>query len=275
MCHCALDNGQIVGAIFLDISKAFDTVDHALLLSHLVELGLDSDSHQWFNSYVSHRSQCVVTDSNYSTDLVVTSGVPQGSVLGPLLFSVFVNKLRKWLQGVATILFADDTTILLAGHPTADISTALTYALDCAYKWLWNSGLQLNVSKTKSMLIHSKRQKCLPSMNIQLNGTPIERVQSYKFLRVVVNDTLTWDDHIQFVCTKVSKSLNLLRRLAWFLPRKALCCYYSAYVLPCLTYADSVWCTCSLAQSSKLERLQNYMARIILRRRRDSSATEM
>ena len=174
-----------------------------------------------------------------------------------------------------TILFADDTTILLAGHSTTDISIALTNALDCAYKWLWNSGLRLNVSKTKSMLIHSKRQKCLPPMNIQLNGTPIEQVQSYKFLGVVVNDTLTWDDHIQFVCTKVSKSLNLLRRLAWFLPRRALCCFYSAYVLPHLTYADPVWSTCSLGQSSKLERLQNYAARIILKRRRDSSATEM
>ena len=273
--YSALDQGHIVGAVFLDIAKAFDTVNHRLLLSRLADLGFDRAACQWFSSYLRHRHQCTAIDSNYSDEALVASGVPQGSVLGPLLFSLFVNSLPAQLEGMSTVMFADDTTLYVVGRSTADISAKLSCALASAHKWLLESGLHLNATKTKCMLIHSCRRRSVAPLDVQLNGTPIQQVQNYKYLGVVINDTLSWSNHIDLVRRKAAKGIGLLRRLSWFLPRQALCTMYSAYVLPHFTYADAVWGTCTQVQSRGLERLQNYAARIILHRRTDTSATAM
>ena len=136
-----------------------------------------------------------------------------------------------------TVLFADDTTLIVAGHSVADISDTLSHALTSAHQWLSASGLQLNASKTKCMLIHSSRWQPQTSLVVQLGGTIIEKMQSYKFLGVMLNDTLTWWDHISLVCSKASKGLNLLPKIAWFLPKEALLCYYNTYILPQFTYS--------------------------------------
>ena len=274
-CYQALNKGLFAGAVFLDISKAFDTVNHDLLLSRLSELGLDSTACQWFDSYLCCRQHRTVIGVEHSSSLATTSGVPQGSVLGPLLFSIFINNLPHHLHGVITVLFADDTTMIVSGRSISDISDALTKALASAHEWLVVNGLQLNTSKTKCMLIHSNHRKPSSSLDVQLGGKSIEQVQTYKFLGVLVNDTLTWTDHVNLVCSKVSKGINLLRLISWFLPKESLVCYYNAYILPHFTYADSVWTTCTAAQNVKLERLQNYAARLILRQRREVSATCM
>ena len=125
------------------------------------------------------------------------------------------------------------------------------------------------------MLIQSSRLKSLPPLDIQLDGSSIDQVQTYKYLGVVLSDTLSWDKHIHLVHKKAAKGIGLLRRLSWFLPRQALCSMYGAYVPPHLCYADAVWGTCTKAQSSSLECLQNYAARIILRRCRDASVMDM
>ena len=113
------------------------------------------------------------------------------------------------------------------------------------------------------------------SVNVQLDGAHIEQVSIYKFLGVMVNQSLSWSDYIDLVSSRASKGLSLLRRIAWFLPRHVLCCFYKGYILPLMTYADTVWGSCTWAEGDRLERLQNYAARIILGRHRDASATVM
>ena len=188
---------------------------------------------------------------------------------------VFHPSLPSQLHGVTTVLFTDDTTLFVVGQSPAVISAALTNALASAYEWLLTSGLQLNTAKTKRMLIHSSRWKSNSTLEVRLNDQCLEQVTKYKFLGVTINDTLTWDDHISQICTKATRGINLLCRIVWFLSRDVLCCYYNAYILPSFTYADSVWCTCTSAQSNRLERLQNYPARIILHGQRKTSATSM
>lgn len=132
-CYHALNKCCFVGAVFLDISKVFDIVNHDLLLFHLSELGLDSTACQRFNSILCCRQHRTVIDAEYSSNLTITSGVPQGSVLSPLLLSIFINNLPDHLYGVVTVLFADDTTMIVSGRSISDISDALTKALASAH----------------------------------------------------------------------------------------------------------------------------------------------
>ena len=125
------------------------------------------------------------------------------------------------------------------------------------------------------MLISSNRWKSVSPLNVQLDGAHIEQVSTYKSLGVMVNQSLSWSDHIDLMSSRASKGLSLLQRIAWFLPRHVLCCFYKGYILPLMTYGDTVWGSCTQAEGDWLERLQNCAARIILGRRRDASATAM
>ena len=123
------------------------------------------------------------------------------------------------------------------------------------------------------MLIHSARRVNLPSLSVYLHSSPVEQVQNTKFLGVCINDTLTWHKHVQQVSSTVSRNLNLLRRLSWFLPKSALLVFYRSYILPSFDYCDVVWGCCTKEEALSLERLQNFAARAILRLRRWHSAS--
>ena len=238
--HCldlwykALDNKKFVGVIFLDITKAFDTVNHELLLSKLSNLGLSASAVSWFQSYLSNRCHITRVSDSYSSPGYPSSGVPQGSVLGPTLFSTFINDLPCILPPDSTVLFADDTTIYIVGDSVSSIQSSLQLCLDLANLWLQRNGLKINTEKTKSMLIHSRRRIVDGKLSLNIDDRTVECIQSFKFLGVIINDTLTWVDHINMVCKKVSRSLNLLRRLSWFLPRPLLLLFYVVSLGFCL-----------------------------------------
>ena len=269
----ALDTHLMIGVLFLDVSKAFDTVDHSLLLSKLQSYGVSVSTLMWFKSYLSGRSQFTKIGDVKSHPLSVTAGVPQGSILGPNLFSVHINDLPSICPVNSTaVLFADDTTIYVIGSSASEISSILSLALENCPSWMDKNKLKLNTSKTKCMLIHSSRRSP-PPLTVALGATPIEQVRTFKFLGCIINDHLTWDDHVTYLSSKVSRNINLLRRLSWFLPRRVLMTFYSAYILPSFDYCDVVWHSCSAKLVTKLESLQNYAGRIILKKRRFCSAT--
>ena len=135
--------------------------------------------------------------------------------------------------------------------------------------------LRLNIAKSKCMLLHSSRRKNLPPLQLNYNSQDIEQVQKFKFLGLWINENLTWDDHVSSIVLKVSKKINLLRHLSWVLPKCVLIQFCSSYILPCFDYADVIWNGCIVECCTKLERLQNYAARIILHRKRSDSATAM
>ena len=254
----SLDCREYVAVLFLDVSKAFDTVNHALLLSKLQLLGLSSSSLSWFKSYISNRSQVTCILDSTSSPGFPSCGVPQGSVLGPTLFSAFINDLPQMLPPDSTVLFTDDTTIFLSGKDPHSLNSSLQSCLDLANIWMTDNGLKLNASKTKCMLIHSSRAKCSPSLNLHLSDKVIEQVRTFKFLGVYINDTLTWGDHVDKVISNVSRKINLLRRLSWFLPQSLLVLYLKSYVLPSFDYCDVVWNSCTKKDSDRLQTLFNY-----------------
>ena len=157
----ALDQKQYVAVLFLDVSKAFDTVNHPLLLSKLYSLGLDASNLTWFQSYLSDGSQVTRVSNSISSSGSTTSSVSQGSVLDPTLFSLFINDLLSVLPPDCTALFADDTTIFLVGNSSKLLSTSLQSCLELANIWLTNNGLKLNADKTKCMLICSPKPKLI------------------------------------------------------------------------------------------------------------------
>ena len=187
-----------------------------------------------------------------------------------LLFSLFLSMIFLLCY---TVLFADDTTIYIVSDNLSSIQSSLQLCLDLANLWLQRNGLKINVSKTKSMLIHSSRKIVDGNLTLKIEENIVEQVRCYKFLGVVVNDTLTWVDHIDMVCKKVSRSLNLLRRLSWFLPQPLLVLFLKSYILPHFDYCDVVWFGCTKSESHRLESLLNFACRIVLRRCKHSSAS--
>ena len=193
-------------------------------------------------------------------------------VLGPTLFSAFINDLPSVLPQNSTALFADDTSISIVSDSLPTLESSLQLSLDLANLCLERNGLKLNSSITKSMLIHSNR-KSSSEIKLKIDGIEVEQVRCFKFLRVLVNDTLTWSDHINLVCTKVTRSLSLLRHLSWFIPQSRFLLYLKSYILPSFDYCDVVWSGYTKDEALQLETLLNFASRTVLRKRRDYSAS--
>ena len=268
-----IDKGLYVGVIFVDLHKAFDSIDIPMLINKLHSYGLTNSTISWLTSYLSNRSQAVSINGHFSSLEPISTGVPQGSILGPLLFSLFINDLPQSCSDSSTIMYADDTAIYISSKDPSTLSTSLQSALNNLLAWLSQNKLTLNATKTKCMLIRPERKQAF-NLNITIDNLPIEQVNKFKYLGVWFNETLSWSDHTQYVQTKVSKKAHQLQHLSWFLPKATLTTFYKAYILPIFDYGDVVWNGCSSTESLKLERLQNYCARIILKRRRFSSASQ-
>ena len=226
-----------------------------------------------FHFYLSNRCHITRDNNSYSSPGFPSTGVPQGSVLGPTLFSVFINNLPSVLPPDSTVLFADDTTIYIVSDSLSSIQASLQLCLDLTNLWLQRKGLKINASKTKSMLIHSSRKMVDGSLTIRIDDSSVEQVWCYKFLGVVVNDTLTWVDHIDIVCKKVSRNPNLLCHLSWFLPQSLLLLFLKSYILSHFDYCDVVWFRCTKSESLRLESLLNFACHAVLRRSKHYSAS--
>lgn len=254
----ALDQGKDICMVFLDISKAFDRVYHEGLLIKLQMFGIDGPLLLWFRSYLLGRKQRVVINGQYSSWQTTTAGVPQGSILGPLLFLIFINDLVDRLE-TNPFLFADDTSLLeildCIDTSLTTVNNDLRHLTVWAAQWL----VTFNPDKTTYMIISRKLNK-INYNPLFMAGKQLKEVKSHKHLGVVLNNTMSWHDHAEYVCAKANKQVGLLRRVSRILPRQAKEIIYTSFIRPILEYSSVVFDGCPQRLSNSLEAVQRQAA---------------
>ena len=246
-----MDKGDTPFSIFLDLSKAFDMLDHDILINKLKHYGINGKPLSWFKSYLTNRIQYVEIEGTSSNMLHSERGVPQGSILGPLLFIIFINDIYRSSNEFKFITYADDTTLFSSlsafvhesNHNMQDASTRINGEIRKVMDWLTVNKLALNVNKTKFMVFHY-HQRTLGEAdipNLKINGSDIERVSEFNFLGLTINEFMSWNSHSKKVSNKVSRVLGIMNRLKHFLPFSALRLMYQSLVNCHLQFCILAW----------------------------------
>lgn len=249
----ALDRGEHVQTAFLDLSKAYDRVSTAGLLFKLSNAGVSPSALEWFTSFLTDRTQCVKVNGQMSTWRTPKSGIPQGTVLGPTLFLLYINDLPEKLEETASI-FADDTTVYASGKNSSEISAHLSTDLTSASTWAQNWGMQFAAEKSSHLTILAKQQqRSLVKVEVKMDGVTIPAVKRHKHLGVTIDENLTWQDHINSIHTTCARQIGLLARLRNVLSKPAVRRIFTGFIRPRLEYASAIWSGGNITKLLKLQ----------------------
>jgi hypothetical protein len=251
-----------VDSVFLDFSKAFDMVPHNRLISKLAKLGINDQLKKWIQSFLSNRIQIVRVGTVFSEEVSVTSGVPQGSVLGPLLFLIFINDLPD--NAIVSIrLFADDCIVYSEVNDPSDC-IILEKALQDVCKWCDDNGMKLNTDKSQLLSFTNRRNQI--RYNYKLGNEKLDSVTSAKYLGVNLASNLSWNNHLDAVVSKANQAMNFISRNCQGMGKEARQLASFSLVRPHLEYAAMVWDPSQQYWIEKLEGIQRKAARFVLGR---------
>ena len=204
--------------VFIELKKAFDSIDHKLLLTKLEHYGIRGVVYDWIKSYLCESKQYVSVNNGNSEAMNVVCGVPQGYILGPNLFILYMNYICNVSSLLRFVLFADDTNLLSSGDDVKEISKTLSKQLDKLNSWFAVNKLSLNVSKTNYMIFGNKKIDKYMNICVRINGLSIDRVYNTTFLGVMIDDKLNWKEHITMIQSNISKTTAIIYKASHVLP---------------------------------------------------------
>lgn len=245
--------------VFADFSKAFDTVDHSILLGKLFDYGIRGPALNFVKSYLSDRKQYISINGCVSQNFEIHYGVPQGSVLGPLFFNIYANEISHLPLNVDVIQYADDTVLISSDTNINNLVLRINNALDLFASWCNFNKLALNISKTKYLLFSPKKLQADPILSIK--GEALDRVAYYKYLGITIDEKLNYEIHIKSVITKLSRLCGISFKLGEYFSLSAAKNFYFALVQSILSYNIIFWGASSLSLLESACRKQNLIMR--------------
>ena len=274
--NISMNKSAVTVAIFIDFKKAFDCVQHEILLRKLSTLNLNGDSLQWVKDYLRNRSQTTLANGVKSESLQIKQGVPQGSTLGPLFYILYANDLANTIRESKSIFYADDTVIYITKKDLRQALEAVQKDLRNMGQWCKANGIHINTDKTKFMLFGSAQKLAtLETPNIKIDNTKLERVTSYTYLGIKLDEQLTFNLHAHTTINKVSNKLYQMRRLRPMLNDQAAILMYKNMILPILEYGDIFLTATTQSNRKKLQTLQNRALKCALNKPHLTPSTEI
>ena len=259
----SLDNGQFSCGVFIDLQKAFDTVDHNILLEKLKHYGIRGVANQWLRSYLTGRKQFVFVSGVMSEILRILHGVPQGSVLGPLLFILYINDIHNCIINSNTFLFADDTGLLISNRQLKTIQNKLNIDLKSLYKWLCANKISLNATKTEVVLFHHNNKEINQEVKLKLNGKRLNLSKSVKYLGLQIDHNLSFADHFKTLSIRLRNANGALSKIRHVANKSVLKSVFNSLFISHLNYACQTWAQCVNLNNSRIFKLQKAALRIL------------
>ena len=260
-----IDNGNVVGVVTLDLEKAFDLISFDVILEKIRHLGFDTETLSWFQDYFTNREQLTSVNGYLSESRPVESGVPQGSILGPLLFILTLNDLHKSIRKCSLSLYADDTCIYFASKDPSSLQKTINKDLESLAEWFSNNQLLLNVGKCQFMLIGSKAKlRKFKNVHLKIQNTSLQRVTECKYLGAILDESLTWTPQIENIRSKTLKIFHAVKRVRQFLDKGTSLLLYKTLIQPHFDYCSIIWMTGHTSQLNRLQIIQNRCLRMVL-----------
>ncbi|KAK9882698.1 hypothetical protein WA026_022748 [Henosepilachna vigintioctopunctata] len=260
----AVDQRKIVIAVSIDLSKAFDTVNIDILLKKLHRMGFREQFYNILETYLKGRRQYVRMGGTFSSMLPINYGVPQGSVLGPLLYLLFVHSLRLVGLEAQYFTFADDTLFVYTGESENDLENLINEDLDRYIGWLYLNKLKINVNKTKFIILKQKN-KAVNNINLKINEIELEQVTSLEYLGLIIDEYLNWKAHTNKIISKINPMIPIIYQCRNYISLKTKKQIYAAFFSSHLRYLLPIWGTCGSVDFNKMQILQNKILKILFK----------
>lgn len=258
-----VDKKQISLGVFIDLKKAFDTISHDLLLDKLHSIGINGKAHSMLKSYLTNRSQVVKMGNFQSEPRQITCGVPQGSILGPLLFIVYINNIFELDLKGEIMLYADDTCLFYFGHSIDVVIEEAQKDLNLLNIWFQSNLLTINTSKTNYIIFKAKNKKIHNHKPLNIDSKIINKTITEKYLGILLDEHLTWKPHLEKLRSKIASLSGLLRRITGCLPRKVRYVIYNSLVKPHLDYLIEVWGSTAKTNIQYIQTAQNKLIKTL------------